>query len=195
LLTAFMADWRSRFGADLPFLIVQLANYGSPPTAPGESGWASLREAQRRAVAQDKHAGLAVAIDIGDRYDIHPANKQEVGRRLARAARYVVYGESNVPSGPVPRSARRHDGTVVVRFGDVANRLIAYGAAGPIGFEVCTAGRCRYASAELERDRVTLTLQDNESPTRVRYCWADSPVCTLFDESRLPAGPFEIEVQ
>jgi len=195
LLTAFLADWRSRLGADLPFLIVQLANYGAPPTAPGESGWASLREAQRRVVAEDKHAGLAVAIDIGDRYDIHPANKQEVGRRLARVARHVVYGEAIAPSGPVPLAARRHGGAVVVTFGDVADRLIAYGAAGPIGFELCSAAACRYANALLEGDRVALHVQADESPTRVRYCWADSPVCTLFDESRLPAGPFEIEVQ
>src|SRR4029453_74800 len=93
LLTRLMADWPGRFGADTPFLIVQLANYGAPPTAPVESGWAELREAQRLAVENDAHAGLAIAIDIGERYDIHPANKQQVGRRLARAARHVIYGE------------------------------------------------------------------------------------------------------
>ena len=62
-------------------------------TTPVDSGWARLRDAQRRAVAADGNAGLAVTIDIGNRDDIHPTNKQDVGKRLARAARHVVYGE------------------------------------------------------------------------------------------------------
>jgi sialate O-acetylesterase len=196
LLTRLMADWRGKFGAELPFLIVQLANYGQPPTAPAHSGWAEVREAQRLAVAKDAHAGLAVTIDIGERYDIHPPNKQEVGRRLARAARHVVYGEQIAPSGPVALSARRSGAHVVVTFGDVADRLIAYGADGPIGFELCArdADSCRYSKASIEGDRVHLDAA-GFTATRVRYCWADSPVCTLFDTARLPAGPFQIEVE
>jgi sialate O-acetylesterase len=196
LLTRLMADWRGKFGAELPFLIVQLANYGQPPTAPAESGWAEVREAQRLAVAKDAHAGLVVTIDIGERYDIHPPNKQEVGRRLARAARRVVYGEQIAPSGPVALSARRSGANVVVTFGDVADRLIAYGADGPIGFELCArdAGSCRYSKASIEDERVRLDAA-GFAATRVRYCWADSPVCTLFDTARLPAGPFQIDVQ
>ena len=197
LLTRFMADWRGKLGAGLPFLIVQLANYGQPPTAPAESGWAEVREAQRLAVANDAHAGLAIAIDIGERYDIHPPNKQEVGGRLARAARRVVYGEQIAPSGPVALSARRNGTNVVVTFGDVADHLIAYGADGPIGFELCTrdAGSCRYGKASIQGERVYLDAAALAAATRVRYCWADSPVCTLFDTARLPAGPFQIEVQ
>jgi sialate O-acetylesterase len=197
LLTRFMADWRGKFGAEVPFLIVQLANYGQPPTAPVESGWAEVREAQRLAVANDPHAGLAIAIDIGERYDIHPSNKQEVGRRLARAARRVVYGEQIAPSGPVALSARKDGTNVVVTFGDVADHLITYSAAEPIGFELCArdAGSCRYAKARIESNRVLLDATAYPAATRVRYCWADSPVCTVFDTARLPAGPFQIEVQ
>lgn len=196
LLAGFVADWRGRFGADLPFLVVQLANYGGAPTTPVESGWAQLREAQRRAVANDAHAGLAVAIDIGDRYDIHPANKQELGRRLARAARHVVYGEAIAPSGPVPLGAQRQGEHVVVTFGDVEQELVAYSAAGPIGFELCGAaqGSCRFAGARIEGTRVRLDVEAGTAPVRVRYCWADSPVCTLFDRAGLPAGPFELPV-
>jgi len=198
LLTRFMADWRGKFGAEVPFLIVQLANYGQPPTAPVESGWAEVREAQRLAVASDAHAGLAVAIDIGERYDIHPSNKQEVGRRLARAARRVAYGEQIAPSGPVARSARKDGTNVIVTFGDVADHLITYSADEPIGFELCGkggGGSCRYAKARIEGDRVILDAAGFAGATRVRYCWADSPVCTVFDTARLPAGPFQIEVQ
>jgi sialate O-acetylesterase len=197
LLAAWMADWRKQFGADLSFLIVQLANYGSPPTQPDESGWAEVREAERAAAAADAHAGLAVAIDIGESYDIHPRNKQELGRRLARAARKVMYGENIAPSGPVARNARRDGENIVVSFGDVAKALIAYSSDHPIGFELCGAAAhsCRYSTATINGDRVTLDGSVLPSATRVRYCWADSPVCTLFDRDVLPAGPFELAIQ
>ena len=198
LLPRLMADWRSEFAApQLPFLIVQLANYGLPPTAPTESGWAELREAQRLAVNADPRAALAVTIDIGDRYDIHPANKQELGRRLARAARHLVHGESIVPSGPVPKDARRAGSDVIVTFADVTTRLIAYGADEPIGFELCGVARssCRFVGARLDGNRVVLDATQLPAPTRVRYCWADSPICTLYDESSLPAGPFELSLE
>lgn len=197
LLTRFMADWRTQFGADLPFLVAQLANYGPPPIRPVESGWAQLREAQRLAVKGAAHAGLAVTIDIGDRYDIHPANKQEVGRRLARAARRVLYNDAVSASGPVALNARREGDAIAVEFADVTGKLIAYSAAGPIGFELCGAAprSCEYADVKIQKHRVLLSGANAASATRIRYCWADSPVCTLYDEARLPAGPFEIEVK
>jgi sialate O-acetylesterase len=196
LLTAWQRDWRQRFGAQLPLLIVQLANYGAPPTQPADSGWAQLREAQRRFVANDAHAGLAVAIDIGDRYDIHPANKQELGRRLARAARHVVYGEAIAPAGPVPRSAQREGERVRIAFDNVDTALLSYGADAPIGFEVCGAApnTCRYATATVHERDISLRISAGMQATRVRYCWADSPVCTLYDRSALPAGPFELSI-
>ena len=136
---------------------------------------------------------MVVAIDLGDRYDIHPSNKQELGRRLARAARHVMYGEKIAERGPVPVSASRNGDAVVIEFGDVTDGLVAYGADGPIGFELCgpDTGSCRYAGAEIWNHRVTLRTPAAHEATRIRYCWADSPVCTLFDGAGLPAGPFE----
>jgi sialate O-acetylesterase len=200
LLAGLMADWRAQFGADLPFLVVQLAGYGPAVTRPTNSGTANLREAQRLAVAHDAHAGLAVTIDIGERSDIHPANKQEVGRRLARAARHVVYGETALPpSGPVPRTAQRSGDHIVVNFGDTEGKLIAYGAAAPVGFELCAKEQasCRFVEARIESNTaVSLQPVAGITPTRVRYCWAESPVCTLYDEKNgLPAGPFEMAIQ
>ena len=217
LLTGLMADWRRQFGAELPFLIVQLPNYGKLSSKPEESGWAELREAQRAAVAADAHAGLAVTIDIGDPHNLHPTNKQDVGRRLARAARHVIYGESIAPSGPVALTATRGSGQVVVDFGDVEGTLVAYSHDSPIGFELCgdAPGSCRFAEARIEGSKVALESSggspESSAPapasaagvpagaggapvTRVRYCWADSPVCTLFDAGGLPAGPFELRV-
>lgn len=198
LLNGLRGDLRARFGAQLPLLVVQLANYGPAPTHPGESHWAELREAQRLAVAEDRNSGLAVAIDIGDRYDVHPANKQEVGRRLMRAARHVIYGEAALPpSGPVPVQARRAGESVVVTFDDVSDGLVAYGADGPIGFELCgaQAGTCRYAGAEIHGRDVVLRAANARDAARVRYGWADSPIVTLFDGAGLPAGPFEMAIR
>jgi len=196
LLTGLMADWRHQFGADLPFLVVQLPNYGKLSSKPEESDWAELREAQRQAVAKDPHAGLAVTIDIGDPHNLHPTNKQDVGRRLARAARNVIYGESIAPSGPIALTATRVNGQVVVDFGDVERTLVTYSHDSPIGFELCgdAPQSCRFADARIEGVKVALDNSGDAPATRVRYCWADSPICTLFDAARLPAGPFELRV-
>jgi sialate O-acetylesterase len=196
LLTDLMADWRRQFGAGLPFLVVQLPNYGPQTSTPVESEWAGLREAQKEAVAHDAHAGLAVTIDIGDPYNLHPTNKQEVGRRLARAARHVVYGEAITPSGPVAVSATRLGDKVVIDFRDVDGTLVAYSHDSPIGFELCGEGpgTCKFADARLDGAKVKLSGAGGAWARRVRYCWADSPVCTLFDGARLPAGPFELAI-
>jgi sialate O-acetylesterase len=196
LLTGLMADWRHQFGAELPFLVVQLPNYGKLPSKPEESGWAELREAQRQAVAKDSHAGLAVTIDIGDAHNLHPTNKQDVGRRLARAARHVIYGEAIAPSGPVALTATRGNGQIVVDFGDVERTLVTYSHDSPIGFELCgdAPRSCRFAAARIEGAKVALEIPGAAAATRVRYCWADSPICTLFDAAGLPAGPFELRV-
>ncbi len=197
LLTELMADWRRQLGAGMPFLIVQLPDYGPPALSPSESDWAQLREAQRLAVASDPRAALAVTLDIGEPRNLHPTDKQDVGIRLARAARHLIYGEKISPSGPIPLGAVRAAGEITVRFGDIEGRLVAYGYDEPIGFELCgsVAGACRYAEARIERDSVILRVPGGSSPTRVRYCWADSPVCTLYDLSGLPAGPFELPVR
>jgi hypothetical protein len=136
----------------LPFLIVQLPNFGTPPVATGESGWAAVREAQRLAVAGDRHAGLAVTIDIGDAHNLHPTNKQDVGKRLARAARRVIYGEVLSASGPAALGAVRSGGRVAVEFGGVERGLAAYSHDSPIGFELCAeaAGTCRFAESHIE---------------------------------------------
>lgn len=195
LMQGLMADWRRDRPGDLPFLIVQLANFGQPPTAPTESGWAEVREAQRLAALEDGKSAYAVTVDVGDRYDIHPTNKQEVGRRLAQAARKVVYGEDAPPSGPRPLSAERSGERVLVRFADAAGGLVAYSGA-PVGFELCgpVAASCRWVAATLEGDAVALPASGGPAD-RVRYCWADSPVCNLFDRSGLPATPFELVVR
>jgi sialate O-acetylesterase len=194
-LAALMADWRRQFAAPLPFLVVQLANYGPMAKKPVESGMALTRDAQRRAVAADGNAGLVVTIDIGNRDDIHPTNKQEVGRRLARAAKRVVFGEAVSASGAAPQSARREGGAVLVSFGDFEGSLTVYHSKDPSAFELCGAaeGSCRFVSATLlPQGKVSLDASGVSAPARVRFCWADSPLCNLYDGAGLPVSPFEI---
>jgi sialate O-acetylesterase len=197
LLAALMGDWRRRFGADLPYLIVELPNFGKITATPTASDWANLREAQRRAVLDDAHAALAVTIDVGDPRQLHPPDKQSVGARLARAARHLIYGESVTASGPMPRAALRDGARVVVSFQGVEGALTAYSSNRPTAFELCAAEQssCRYVDAMLQNDRVVLDAGGIENPTRVRFCWGDAPICNLYDQSGLPAGPFEIAIQ
>ncbi|HEX8572365.1 MAG TPA: sialate O-acetylesterase [Allosphingosinicella sp.] len=195
-LRAMMAGWRRQFGSpELPFLIVSLANFGSPALAPGASGWAEVREAQRRVTGADRNAALVVAMDLGDRLDIHPANKQEVGRRLARAARAVAYG-AREPAGPRAVRARRDGGGVVVEFAGVTGALRSWSGSALLGLELCGAAQqsCRYAPGTTNGSTVRIT-GDGKPATRVRYAWADSPVVNLYDDAPLPPGPFELPIE
>jgi sialate O-acetylesterase len=196
-LQGLFADWRRQFEAPLPFLVVQLANYGALARAPVDSGWAQLRDAQRRAVAADGNAGLAVTIDIGNRDDIHPTNKQDVGKRMARAARHVIYGDAAPGWGAQPKSAQRVDAGVLVKLADFEGDLVVVGAKDPSGFELCgdAPGTCHFVSAQLRGGGDVLLGEPGSSATRVRFCWADSPLCNLYDSAGLPAGPFEIAVE
>ena len=195
LLASLMADWRHKSAADLPFLIVELPGFGKPSAVSASSMWANLREAQRRAVAADKNAALAVTIDVGDPQELHPPNKQAVGARLARAARHLVYGEAVSASGPVIREARRSGTAVLISFDEVEGQLLAYSALRPIGFELCGLAEdsCRFVDAALSGSEVRIEPADSKA-TRVRFCWGDAPSCNLYDQSGLPAGPFEIAI-
>jgi len=193
-MAAMMGDWRARFGTDLPFLIVQIPNYGPRPTAPTESVWSEVREAQRRAATADAKAASIVTVDIGDATNLHPSNKQDIGRRLAIAARHVVYGDAAPAAGAVPGAAQRTANGVAIPFGQITGRLAAYSGQ-PNAFELCgpSAGSCRYADARIEGATVVVKA-DAAGATRIRYCWGDSPTCTLTDRSGLPVPPFEIAI-
>src|SRR6185437_13356371 len=109
LFPAMIQDWRNRWGeGNFPFLFVQLANFGNwkpRPEQPADSAWAELREAQTMTLKKSPHTGMAVIIDIGDSADIHPKDKQDVGKRLALLAEKKVYGKTSVEdSGPMYES-------------------------------------------------------------------------------------------
>jgi sialate O-acetylesterase len=193
-LAAWMANWRSQFGdRKLPFLIVGLAGWGPVTSKPIESGWAALINEQRLAVQRDPLAALISAIDLGEPNDIHPANKQEVGRRLALAARSVAYDDSGGKIGPLPVSANRKGNLIELRF---TKPLQVLSGASVNAVELCgpVQGSCRYAEARVRGDTVEIAA-DGQPATRIRYAWADYPIVILYDLDLLPAPVFEVPVQ
>jgi sialate O-acetylesterase len=188
-LAALIGGWRRQFGrADLPVLVVGLANFGAPAAKPVESGWAILRDEQRRAANAEQRVTLVPALDLGERLDIHPANKIELGHRLARAAERK----------PLPRvmGAARQGDAIVVRFDGVTGALASWSSAHAIGFELCgdAAGSCRFASA-IAKGAMVEIADDGQPATRVRYAWADTPVVNLFDGANLPVSSFDIPIR
>ena len=193
LLDVMKSGWRRQFGARKPFLIVQLPNFGAASSRPVTSGWATLREAQRRSTQSDQRSALVVTIDLGDPADLHPTNKQDIGLRLARAARSLVYGDAITPSGPRVSSVTRGVGGIAIVFQDLTGALALRRGATSTAFELCesTDASCRLAEAKLTGTGVLLTGPNAVKATRVRYCWGDAPVCDLYDDADLPIGPFE----
>lgn len=196
LLPLLIADWRKTFGQpELPFLVVQLSAFGSIATKPGQSNWAQLREAQAKTVRNDRRAGLAVTIDVGDRTDVHPPQKAVIGERLALAARALAYGEAIAPGGPEAAGVTRAGEDLMVRFKQAGGGLRTYSAGHAIGFEACAGAACQYVLAVAQGDTVTLKGANVPGTTHVRYAWADSPFVNLFSTEDLPAAPFEMEIR
>ena len=196
LLPLLMADWRKTFGKpELPFLVAQLSSYGAVSTVAGKSDWAELREAQRLSVDHDAHAGLIVTIDVGDRTDIHPTQKNVVGQRFARAARSIAYGEPVSPGGPEATGVTRSGSDLLVSFKDTQGGLLTYSSHQAIGFEVCTAlDVCDFTDAVVRGEQIVLTGANRPDVISVRYAWSNAPYVNLYSADDLPAVPFEMAV-
>ena len=193
LMPALLKDWRMQFRApDLPFLVVQLSAFGAPHAAPQASGWAEIRDVQRRLEHDDSHVGMAVSEDVGDRFDIHPTEKRQVGLRLALAARKVAYGEP-LKLGPRPERAYRRGGDLVIDFSGVNGSLKAYGGKDVLGLEVC-ASACHFASGRVDGTSLVLPGEGGADAKSVRFGWADAPLLNLFDDADLPASPFAVDI-
>lgn len=194
LFPAMIQDWRGAWKhGDFPFLFVQLANWREIQPEPVESAWAELREAQLMTLTLPKTA-MAVAIDIGDAADIHPKNKQEVGRRLALAAQSIAYGKEVVYSGPIYASMTTEGDKLRLLFTQVADGLMAKGDEPLKGFAI--AGQDHkfvWADARIDGDTVVVWSDQVPHPVAVRYAWADNPVCNLYNKAGLPASPFRTD--
>jgi sialate O-acetylesterase len=194
LFPAMIKNWRADWGqGDFPFLFVQLANFMAVKGEPSESAWAELREAQLMTLALP-NTGMAVIIDIGEANDIHPKNKQDVGKRLALWALAKTYGKKLVHSGPIYKSMEVGGNKVILHFEHVGGGLVAGGGEPLKGFAIAGADRqFVWADARIDGDTVAVNSDKVAEPVAVRYAWADNPVCNLYNKEGLPASPFRTD--
>ena len=191
IFPAMIEDWRARFDQPLAFFFVQLANFRPKQTEPGDSTWAELREAQQEALKLPG-TGMATIIDIGETANIHPRNKQDVGRRLALAADALVYGMPVEYTGPVLDWARVEGNRVRLHFTH-AEGLELRGDASKSFAVAGQDGKFVRGQATLQDQDVVVSAPGIANPVAVRYLWADNPDAVLFNSVGLPAPPFRTD--
>lgn len=193
-LTTLIQDWRQRWGYDFPFAWVQLPNFKKPQVEPVETtGWVLVREGMLNTL-KVPHTGMAITVDVGEAGDIHPKDKQTVGKRLAMWALAEVYKQKGVAaSGPLPGDHQIRGSEVVVFFRHTDGGLVAKG--GELnGFAI--AGEDQKwirASGKIQGNFVAVSSPEVKKPVAVRYGWADNPDCNLFNGAGIPASPFRTD--
>jgi len=198
LLKGMITGWREVWGqGDFPFLTVLLANFAGPVAEPGESDWAELREAQVMSLSLP-NTGIASATDIGEAADIHPKNKQDVGKRLALAALHVAYGKTLVYSGPRYAGQSIEGDRIRLTFDHVGGGLVAGRSAQDeklAGFAIAGADRkFIWADAQIDGTTVVVSHATVKEPVAVRYAWATNPAnANLYNKEGLPAVPFRTD--
>ena len=197
LLPKLIENWRNdRRQGNLPFLFVQLPNYGLPVSEPSESNWAVLRESQLVTFKKVPATGMAVTIDLGEWNDIHPLRKKEVGERLALWAQKMTYGEKNIVySGPIYESMEVKGDAVWLKFKEIGSWLVAKNNLPLKEFAIAGADRkFVWADAEIVGDKVKVRSDKVAKPVSVRYAWADNPEnANLYNNEGLPASPFRTD--
>ena len=193
-LQTMIDNWRALWKqGDFAFIYVQLANFRTPQTKPvEENGWVIVQEEQFKTL-KHPNTGMAVIIDIGEANNIHPTNKQDVGKRLALWALGTTYGQDLTYSGPLYKSMEKKEGKIVLRFDHVDGGLVAKG--GELqGFTVAGADKeFVWAKAIIEGDTVVVSADEVKDPVAVRYGWSANPKCNLYNKAGLPASPFRTD--
>jgi len=191
-LATMIRNWRADWGYEFPFAWVQLPNFMAPQKQPSEGGWAWIRE-QMLQTLQVPNTGMAITIELGEASNIHPRNKQDVGKRLALWALATVYGKDIVYSGPIYKGMKRQGEKIILSFDHVDGGLVAKGDK-LRGFAI--AGKDRnfvWADARIEGDQVVVSSPQVKEPVAVRYGWASNPDCNLYNKAGLPASPFRTD--
>lgn len=197
LFEALIRQWRHDFEApEAPFFWVQLPGLDAMPPTTTHDDWIALREALTAAL-EVPATGQAVAIDVGDRSDIHPLRKREVGERLARLARHRVYGEMVEDSGPQCMTAVVKPGGVELEFSHTGGGL-AFGGDPLQAFELAGEDG-RFAAVTtvdiLAESRLSLRAASVPRPAFVRYAWRAYPTGWLVNAAGLPAAPFARRIE
>jgi sialate O-acetylesterase len=196
LFPAMIADWRQAWGQEVPFLFIQLANFGPAVDQPAPSDWAALREAQSLALELPRTA-MATAIDLGEADNIHPAAKAELADRLALQARRLIYEEDVISDGPVFKSMQLMGNQIAITFETGGSPLSTTDRYGYLrGFSIAREDReFAFAKAYIQNDSTIIVYHDDIlSPVAVRYAWADNPEdVNLYNGAGLPAFPFRTD--
>jgi sialate O-acetylesterase len=196
LFPAVINTWRRQWRqGNFPFLFVQLANFMEAKDQPGESGWAMTREAQLKTLSLP-NTGMAVISDIGEWNDIHPLNKEDVGKRLALWAEKLAYGDQRVVySGPLYQSMKVQGNKIILQFTNTGSGLMAKGNKELKYFAIAGADKkFVWANAAIEGNRVIVWSDLVPQPVAVRYAWADNPEgANLYNRENLPASPFRTD--
>ena len=192
-----ITDWRNHWKeGNFPFYFVQLASFNaSNGNSQKGSAWAELREAQTLTLSLPK-TGMAVTTDIGTSNDIHPKNKQDVGKRLAAIALNDTYGKGNVYSGPVFQSMKIEGNKVVLNFSHTGSGLMVKDKNANLkGFQIAGVDeKFHSAKATLRGNQVIVMAEAVTQPVAVRYAWADDAgEANLFNKEGFPAGPFRTD--
>ncbi len=198
LLRALIASWRKDWGDDaLPFAVVQLPGYTSPPRVPpAVSSWPELRDSQRAVAESDPNVGLIVTIDHGDSTDIHPTAKQPVAERVTRWALATAYGRDVLPSGPALRDWRVEGDRMMLTFDHAGSTLTTRDGGSMRGFVIAGPDmKFRWAVAEVVApDTLAVSEAKVPDPRAVRYAWDDDPAwANLTNAEGLPASPFRTD--
>jgi sialate O-acetylesterase len=194
LLPAMIANWRTDWAqGDFPFGIVQLAPYRYGGQNP--ANWAELCEAQRMTLDASPNSGMAVTTDIGNVKDIHPTNKQDVGRRLALWALAKTYGKSDlVYSGPIYKSMAVEGNKIRLQFDHLGGGLKSSDGKPLVEFTVAGADQKFVpAVAEIDNNSVVVHADAVAQPVAVRYAWRDDTQPNLANKEGLPASPFRTD--
>lgn len=194
LFPKMIEDWRKSWKQpNFPFYFVQLANFMKVESQPIPSAWAELRDAQKQTLSLP-NTGMAVAIDIGEAQDIHPKNKQEVGRRLALIALAKNYGVKIPYSGPIYQTSTSVGGSMKLTFTAADGGLKTSDGSELKGFAIAGADQKFYwATAKIIGNQVVVSSPDVPKPVSVRYAWANNPVANFVNGAGLPASPFKTD--
>ena len=196
LFPMMIQHWRDEWKqGDFPFYWVQLADYKAEVEEPGDSEWAELREAQTQTMNKLSNTGEAVIVNLGEANDIHPKNKQDVAKRLARWALAKDYGIDIVYRSPIYKSMAVNDSKAVVTFDHVGGGMDTFDVKQPIGFTIAGEDhKFVHADAKLiGKDKIEVWSDKVSSPVAVRYAWADNPVCNTQNKEGLPLTPFRTD--
>ncbi|HUY93052.1 MAG TPA: sialate O-acetylesterase [Pirellulales bacterium] len=196
LFPLMISSWRQEWGiGDFPFYWVQLADFRAEKPEPAESDWAELREAQTMTMIKLPNTGEAVIIDIGEGKDIHPKNKQDVGKRLARWALARDYGVHVPYHSPQYKAMEKQDDKIVITLDHAAGGLRTFDVAEPRGFAIAGADKkFVWAQAKIVGpNQIEVWSDQVKEPVAVRYAWADNPICNVYGADGLPLTPFRTD--